>query len=155
MDDIRARYLAQIASADDEAAIEVVRIAALGKKGEISLMMRELGRMTPEERQSAGPAMNALKDEINGAIAVRKSDLADAALDLRLATEWQDITLDRPGRPDGTIHPISQVMEEIVAIFGDLGFAVAEGPQIESDWNNFDALNIPPEHPTRTEMDTF
>ncbi|MEM6933322.1 MAG: phenylalanine--tRNA ligase subunit alpha, partial [Pseudomonadota bacterium] len=155
MEPIRTKYLAEIDSAGDESAIEAVRVAALGKKGEISLMMHSLGKMTPEERQTAGPALNALKDDINGAIGARKAALADLALETRLQTEWQDITLNRPGRGEGTIHPISQVTEEIVAIFADLGFAVAEGPQIESDWNNFDALNIPPEHPTRTEMDTF
>jgi phenylalanyl-tRNA synthetase alpha chain len=155
MDDLRDRYLAAVAGAADEAALEEVRLAALGKKGEISLKMRELGGMSPEERQVAGPALNALKDEIASALVARKAALSDAALDERLRTEWLDVTL--PGRPrrEGTIHPISQVMEEITAIFADMGFSVAEGPQIESDWYNFDALNIPAEHPTRTEMDTF
>ncbi|MEM1277203.1 MAG: phenylalanine--tRNA ligase subunit alpha [Pseudomonadota bacterium] len=155
LDALREKYLAQVADAADEAAIEAVRVTALGKKGEISLKMRELGKMTPEERQEAGPRLNALKDEINGAIQARKTALADAALDARLAQEWQDITLSPRPEIRGTIHPVSQVTEEVTAIFADLGFAVAEGPQIESDWNNFDALNIPPEHPTRTEMDTF
>ncbi|MEM7499773.1 MAG: phenylalanine--tRNA ligase subunit alpha [Pseudomonadota bacterium] len=152
---IREKYIAAVADAADEAAIEEVRVGALGKKGEISLMMRELGRMTPEERQSAGPALNALKDEINAAITARKSSLADAALAERLASEWLDPTLEPRPMPQGTIHPVSQVQEEIAAIFADLGFEVAEGPQIEEDWYNFDALNIPAEHPTRTEMDTF
>ncbi|MBY8974348.1 phenylalanine--tRNA ligase subunit alpha [Rhodobacteraceae bacterium NNCM2] len=155
MEPIREKYLSEINTAEDESAIESVRIAALGKKGEISMLMRELGKMTPEERQTAGPALNALKDQINAAIGARKTALADAALDARLAGEWQDITLSTRPAPVGTIHPISQVMEEVSAIFADLGFSVAEGPQIESDWYNFDALNIPPEHPTRTEMDTF
>ena len=152
---IRAKYLDQIASASDEAAIEGVRVAALGKKGEIALMMRELGKMTPEERQSAGPAFNALKDEINSAVVARKSSLADAALEERLKAEWLDVTL--PSRPvaQGTIHPISQVWEELTAIFADMGFSVAEGPHIDSDWYNFDALNIPHEHPARQEHDTF
>ncbi|MEM7177804.1 MAG: phenylalanine--tRNA ligase subunit alpha [Pseudomonadota bacterium] len=155
MEPIREKYLSEINTAEDESTIESVRIAALGKKGEISLMMRELGKMTPEERKSAGPALNALKDQINTAIGARKTALADAALDARLAQEWQDITLGTRPAANGTIHPISQVMEEVAAIFADLGFSVAEGPQIEADWYNFDALNIPPEHPTRTEMDTF
>ena len=155
MDDLREKYLGLIAGAADETALEELRVSAVGKKGEISLKMRELGKMTPEERQIAGPALNALKDEINSALSAKKSALADAALDERLKTEWLDVTL--PGRPrrQGTIHPVSQVMEEITAIFADMGFSVAEGPQIESDWYNFDALNIPAEHPTRTEMDTF
>lgn len=155
MDDLKAKYLDLIAKAADEAAIEEVRLAALGKKGEISLQMRELGKMTPEERQVAGPALNALKDEINDAIIAKKTALADAALDARLKTEWLDVTLPTRPRRTGTIHPISQVTEEVMAIFADMGFAVAEGPQIESDWYNFDALNIPGHHPARAEMDTF
>ena len=152
---IRARWLERIAEAADEDALEAVRVAALGKKGEISLMMRELGRMSAEERREAGPTLNALKDEVNAAIAERRGALAEAALEARLATEWQDVTLPTRPRPEGTIHPVSQVMEEVIAIFADLGFEVAEGPQIETDWYNFDALNIPPEHPSRQEMDTF
>ena len=117
--------------------------------------MRGLGAMTPEERQTAGPALNALKDDLTEALADARARLADAALDARVAGEWADVTL--PPRPvaQGTIHPVSQVMDEITAIFADLGFSVAEGPQVESDWYNFDALNIPPEHPARQEHDTF
>jgi phenylalanyl-tRNA synthetase alpha chain len=155
LDAVRAKYLGQVAEAADEAAIEALRVGALGKKGEISLMMRELGRMTAEERQQAGPRLNALKGEINAAIAARKAALADAALAERLEAEWLDVTLAPRPRPQGTMHPVSQVTEEVVAVFADLGFAVAEGPQVETDWYNFDALNIPPEHPARQEMDTF
>ncbi len=155
MDDLRQKYLDLIAGVADEAALEDLRVAAVGKKGEISLQMRELGRMTPEERQVAGPRLNALKDEINAALAAKKAGLADAALDERLRAEWLDVTLPARTRRQGTIHPVSQVTEELTAIFADMGFAVAEGPQVESDWFNFDALNIPAEHPTRTEMDTF
>mgnify|MGYP003331866016 CR=1 FL=1 len=155
MDDLKSKYLGLIAAAADEAAIEDVRINALGKKGEISLKMRELGGMSPEERQVAGPALNALKDEINSALAAKKAALADAALDDRLRGEWLDVTLAARNRRVGTIHPISQVTEEVTAIFADMGFAVAEGPQIDSDWYNFDALNIPGHHPARAEMDTF
>lgn len=155
MDDLKAKYLSQIADAADEATLEDLRVTALGKKGEISLRMRELGKMTPEERQVAGPALNALKDEVNSALAAKKAALADAALDTRLRTEWLDVTLPGRNRPAGTIHPISQVTEEVSAIFADLGFAVAEGPQVEDDWHNFDALNIPSHHPARGEMDTF
>ncbi|SDW64944.1 phenylalanine--tRNA ligase subunit alpha [Litoreibacter albidus] len=155
MDDLKAKYLTQIADAADESTLEDLRVAALGKKGEISLRMRELGKMTPEERQVAGPALNALKDEVNSALVAKKAGLADAALDARLRTEWLDVTLPGRGRPAGTIHPISQVAEEVSAIFADLGFAVAEGPQVEDDWHNFDALNIPSHHPARGEMDTF
>ena len=155
MDDLRQKYLALVSGAGDEATLEDVRLAALGKKGEISLKMRELGRMDPEMRQATGAALNRLKDEIDLALRAKKAALGDAALDARLKDEWLDVTL--PGRPraQGTIHPVSQVGEEVTAIFADMGFAVAEGPQIESDWYNFDALNIAPEHPARQEHDTF
>ena len=155
MDDLKAKYLDQIANASDEAVLEDIRLAAVGKKGEVALKMRELGKMTPEERQTAGPALNALKDEINSALAAKKSGLADAALDARLRTEWLDVTLPTRPQRTGTIHPISQVTEEVTAIFAEMGFAVAEGPRIDTDWYNFDALNIPGHHPARAEMDTF
>ncbi len=155
MEDLKAKYLTAIAEAADESALESLRVAAVGKKGEVSLKMRELGKMTPEERQVAGPALNALKDEINSALSAKKAALADAALDERLRSEWLDVTLPGRQRPAGTLHPISQVSEEVAAIFADMGFAVAEGPRVESDWYNFDALNIPGHHPARAEMDTF
>lgn len=155
MDDLRDKYIALIADAADEASIEDLRVQAVGKKGEIALKMRELGKMTPEERQVMGPKLNALKDEINSALSAKKASLADAALEERLRSEWLDVTLPGRGRRQGSIHPISQVTEEVSAIFADMGFAVAEGPQIETDWYNFDALNIPGHHPARAEMDTF
>ncbi len=155
MDDMRNKFVAAIAAAKDETALEDLRLLALGKKGEISLLMRELGQMEPAARQAAGAALNRLKDEIDAGLRARKAALGDAALDARLRAEWLDVTL--PGRPRrmGTIHPVSQVTEEITAIFADMGFAVAEGPQVESDWYNFDALNMAPEHPARQEHDTF
>jgi len=153
--DLRAKYLAEIGAAADPAALEAVRLAALGKKGEVALKMRDLGRMSPEERQVAGPALNGLRDELDAALRARKVALDDAALDARLAAEWLDVTLPARPRPRGTIHPVSQVMEECAAIFADMGFRVAEGPQVETDWMNFDALNIAPEHPARQEHDTF
>ena len=152
---LRDAWLGRIADASDEGALEAARVAALGKKGEGSLKMRELGTMTPEERQQAGPALNALKDELNSALAARKASLADAALAERLRTEWLDVTLAPRPRPQGTLHPVPQVTEEVAAIFADMGFSVAEGPEIESDWYNFDALNIASHHPARAEMDTF
>jgi len=155
IDTLRDTYLNRIKDAGDEGAVEELRLAALGKKGEISLLMRELGKMSPEERQTTGANLNRLKDELDAALRARKASLGDAALEQRLAAEWLDVTL--PGRPRrmGTIHPVSQVMDELTAIFADMGFSVAEGPQVESDWYNFDALNIPPEHPARQEHDTF
>ncbi|CUH49461.1 phenylalanine--tRNA ligase subunit alpha [Ruegeria atlantica] len=155
MDDLKGKYLGQIADAGDENALEAIRVAAVGKKGEVALKMRELGKMTPEERQVAGPALNALKDEINSALSAKKAALADAALDERLRTEWLDVTLPTRARRQGAIHPVSQATEELTAIFAELGFSVAEGPWIEDDWYNFDALNIPGHHPARAEMDTF
>ncbi|MCB1329061.1 MAG: phenylalanine--tRNA ligase subunit alpha [Maritimibacter sp.] len=155
MDDLKQKYFDAIGAAADEAALEEIRVAAVGKKGEVALKMRELGKMSPEERQLMGPKLNALKDEINAALAAKKSALGDAALDERLKAEWLDVTLPGRPRPQGTIHPVSQVTEEITTIFADMGFTVAEGPQIEDDWHNFDALNIPPHHPARQEFDTF
>ncbi|MER5171981.1 phenylalanine--tRNA ligase subunit alpha [Thioclava kandeliae] len=155
LDQLRTKYLSGVADAADEAALEELRLAGLGKKGEISLMMRELGKMSPEEKQTFGKALNELKNEIDAALREKKQALADAALEARLQDEWLDVTL--PGRPrrQGTIHPVSQVMDEVTAIFADMGFSVAEGPQVEDDWHNFDALNIAPEHPARQEHDTF
>lgn len=155
LSDLRASWLERINAASDEGVIEEVRVAALGKKGEVSLKMRELGKMSPEERQTAGPALNALKDELNTAVAAKKTALGDAALEARLADEWLDVSQAPRPMQQGTIHPVSQVTEEVAAIFADLGFAVAEGPRVETDWHNFDALNIPGHHPARAEMDTF
>ncbi len=155
MDDLRQKYLDAVAGAGDEATLEDIRVAAVGKKGEVALKMRELGKMKPQERQVAGPKLNALKEEITSALAAKKSALGDAALDERLRGEWLDVTLPGRARPAGTVHPVSQVTEEVSAIFADMGFSVAEGPQIENDFYNFDALNIPPHHPARQEFDTF
>ena len=155
LDDLRTKYLTAVNEAADEATLESARVAAVGKKGEVALKMRELGKITPEERQTAGPALNALKDEINAAISAKKAALGDAILNERLATEWLDVSLPPRPRPQGTLHPVSVVTEEVTAIFADMGFEVKEGAQIEDDWHNFDALNIVPEHPARAEMDTF
>jgi phenylalanyl-tRNA synthetase alpha chain len=153
--ELRGKYIEAVARAADEAALEEVRLAALGKKGEISALMATLGKMDPDQRKAAGAAMNVLRDEIDAVLRAKKAGLADAALNERLKSEWLDVTLPGRPRPHGTIHPVSQVMEELTTIFADMGFAVAEGPQVETDWYNFDALNIPPEHPARQEHDTF
>jgi len=154
---LEATLMAEIEAAGDEAAIEAVRVAALGKKGSISERLKTLGSMSPEERQSAGPAINGLKTRITDAIAVRKADLRDAAIEARLAAEKVDVTLPVRQSPAerGRIHPISQVIDEITAIFADMGFSVAEGPDIETDHYNFTALNFPPGHPAREMHDTF
>ena len=147
--------LQQVASASDEAALEGLRVATLGKKGSISEQMKALGAMGPEERKTAGAALNVLKDKVTEAIVARKAVLQEAQLEQRLASEKIDVTLPARNEPRGTVHPVSQVWEEVVQIFGDLGFTVAEGPHIEDDFHNFTALNIPPEHPARQEHDTF
>jgi phenylalanyl-tRNA synthetase alpha chain len=144
-----------IKAAADETELESLRVSALGKKGTISERMRTLADMTPEERKTAGAELNALKEKLTEAIAAKKAAFQAKALEARLATETVDVTLpDRPEVP-GSIHPVSQVWEETVQIWGDLGFAVAEGPHIENDFYNFGALNMPPEHPARQEHDTF
>ncbi len=155
LDRTEAEISAAIETAADIAALEAVRVGALGKKGTISQMMRGLGQMDAAERQQVAPRLNQLKNQLTDAIAARKSDLEAAALEARLATERVDITLPVRPEPRGRIHPVSQVMDEIVAIFGDMGFNLAEGPDIEDDFHNFTALNIPPEHPARQMHDTF
>jgi phenylalanyl-tRNA synthetase alpha chain len=155
LDALQGSIETRIAGAADLRALDDVRVAALGKKGEVSLLMRELGAMGPEERKTAGPRLNALRDAVEAAIAARKSALEAAELDARLATERVDVTLPPPPRPKGAIHPVSQVMEEMAAIFASMGFVIAEGPDIESDFHNFTALNFPPGHPARDQHDTF
>jgi phenylalanyl-tRNA synthetase alpha chain len=155
LDTLRAKYLGLVNLADNEASLEEVRLAALGKKGEISLKMRDLGQMEPAQRQAAGATLNVIKDEIDAALRAKKTALGDAALNERLKSEWLDITLPARAARVGTVHPVSQVTDELTAIFADMGFSVAEGPQVETDWYNFDSLNIPPEHPARQEHDTF
>jgi phenylalanyl-tRNA synthetase alpha chain len=154
---LEAELLKSIADAGDLAGLEQVRIAALGKKGRISELMARLGSMAPEERKGFGQAVNDLKGRVSEALEARKSALEVEALNQRLANERADVTLPvRAGAlAEGRIHPVSQVFDECVEIFADLGFAVAEGPDIETDDFNFTRLNIPPEHPARQEHDTF
>ena len=152
---LQSEILAAVAGAADEAALEAVRVGTLGKKGSVSALLATMGSLSPDERKIQGPKFNGLKDAVTEAIAARKVQLGDAALDARLASEKLDVTL--PARPEntGTVHPISQVLEEVVAIFADLGFGVAEGPDVEFDDYNFTKLNIPPDHPARQMQDTF
>ena len=154
---LQQQTLAAIADARDEAALEAARVAALGKKGTISALLATLGKMSPDERKSAGAAINALKDEVSEALAARRGVLKAAALEARLKAEALDVTLPlrRAGVETGRIHPISQVFDEITAIFADMGFSIAEGPDIESDDYNFTKLNFPPGHPAREMHDTF
>ena len=157
LETLKAELLAEITGAKDLAAIEAVRVAALGKKGRIAEQMAKLGKLPPEERKAFGAATNAVKDAVTQSLETRKADLEAAALDARLQSERADVTLPaRPGPESlGRIHPVSQVLDECIEIFADLGFDVAEGPDIETDEMNFGKLNIPPEHPARQEHDTF
>jgi phenylalanyl-tRNA synthetase alpha chain len=144
-----------VEAANDLQSLEQAKVTALGKKGRITDLMKTLGKMDPEERKTTGQALNVLKDEIAGLINAQEAALKKQALDQKLATETIDISL--PPRPErvGKIHPISQTMEELTTIFADMGFTVAEGPDIEDDWHNFTALNFPPGHPAREMQDTF
>lgn len=144
-----------VAAANDLQALDNVRVSALGKKGRITDLMKTLGKLDPEERKATGAALNALKDEIAALIEKQESALKKQAMGDRLANETVDISLSPRPEKTGTIHPISQTLEEIVSIFGAMGFSVAEGPNIEDDWHNFTALNFPPGHPAREMHDTF
>ncbi len=158
MDDlstIRSEALSAVDKAADLAALDAARVAALGKKGSVTGLMKTLGALAPEHRKEFGARVNQLKGEIETALEARKSVLGSAALAAKLASEKIDVTLPTRPQPHGTLHPIGQVMDELAAIFGDMGFTWADGPDIEDDWHNFTALNIPPDHPARQMQDTF
>src|SRR3979411_2601145 len=154
---LEQQILGDIAVANDEAALEAVRVAGLGKSGSVSALLKTLGAMTPDQRKQQGPLINGLKERVTAALGARRDVLKRAALDARLNTETVDVPL--PGRESpaeaGRIHPISQVVDELTAIFADMGFAVAEGPDIETDDYNFTKLNFPVGHPAREMHDTF
>ena len=147
--------LAQIGAATGLDTLESLRVALLGKAGSISGLLKTLGAMSPEARQSEGPQIHGLRQSVTDALTVRKDALESAVLEARLAAEVIDLTLPAPELPRGTVHPVSQVMDELAEIFADLGFAVATGPEIEDDWHNFTALNMPESHPARAMHDTF
>jgi phenylalanyl-tRNA synthetase alpha chain len=152
---LQTELIAAIESADTLDSLEAVRIAALGKQGSVSALLKTMGGMSPEERQIQGPIINGLRESVTLALAGKKAALETADLNRRLASERVDMTLPAPEIPRGTVHPVSQVMDELAEIFADMGFAVAEGPEIEDDWHNFTALNIPETHPARAMHDTF
>jgi phenylalanyl-tRNA synthetase alpha chain len=152
---LRAQIMADLEEAGDLRRLDEVRVAALGKKGTLTELVKGVSALAPERRREAGLAYNQVKREVEEAVAARKTVLERAAIAARLEAERIDVTLPPRERPDGRIHPVSQVADEIIAIFADMGFAVAEGPDIEDDWHNFEALNIPPEHPARQMHDTF
>ena len=147
--------LARIAAATDLDSLEKLRVEFLGKQGSISGLLKTLGAMSPDERQTTGPKIHALRESVTEALTARKAGLEQAALDARLAAENIDLSLPAPEAPRGSIHPVSQVLDELAEIFADMGFAVATGPEIEDDWHNFTALNIPESHPARAMHDTF
>jgi len=155
LDAAREEWLRQVTAASSLDALEQIRVAALGRNGQITQLLKGLGGLAPEERKARGAAVNRLKGEVERALAEARQRLEAAALDQRLAQERIDVTLPVKAESDGRIHPISQTIDELVAIFGEMGFTVAEGPHIEDDFYNFTALNIPPEHPARQEQDTF
>jgi phenylalanyl-tRNA synthetase alpha chain len=155
LDQLREQALAGVAATGDLPALEAVRVSALGKQSAIAGLMKTLGAMTPEQRQVEAPRIQALREVVAEAIAERKNALERTALDARLASETLDMTLPADLPATGTVHPVSQVMDELAEIFADLGFAVATGPEIEDDWHNFTALNIPETHPARAMHDTF
>jgi phenylalanyl-tRNA synthetase alpha chain len=154
---LETELMRTVGAAEDEAGLEAARVAALGKKGSISALLATLGKMSPEERKEKGPLINGLKDRVTEAVGARREVLKRAALERRLNTETIDVTLPTPDNPadSGRIHPISQVVDELTAIFADMGFAVAEGPDIETDDYNFTKLNFPDGHPAREMHDTF
>ncbi|WP_300574444.1 phenylalanine--tRNA ligase subunit alpha [Phenylobacterium sp.] len=152
---LKTDLIAQVEAAPDAAALEAIRISALGKSGQISELLKSLGKMSPDERREQGPLINGLRDAVAGRIAERKAQMEAAELDRRLAAEGVDLSLPAPPRRRGSVHPTMQVMDEMVSIFAEMGFSVAEGPDIETDFNNFTALNFPPKHPAREMHDTF
>jgi phenylalanyl-tRNA synthetase alpha chain len=154
-DTLETELAERIAAAGDLAALEAVRLEALGKSGAISAFLKSLGAMSPDERRVQGPLINGLRDRVAAQIAERKAVLEAAALDASLAAGRLDLSLPAPPRRRGVVHPVMQVMDEMVAIFAEMGFALAEGPDIEDDFHNFTALNFPPRHPARELHDTF
>jgi phenylalanyl-tRNA synthetase alpha chain len=152
---IEGDWLTRINAAGDLQALESERVAALGKQGAITGLLKTLGKMSADERQAEGPRIHGLREAVAAAIAERKAALEAAELDRKLATETLDMTLPVSPGPQGGVHPVSQVMDELAEIFADLGFSVATGPEIEDDWHNFSALNIPEDHPARAMHDTF
>ena len=155
LDQIEAELTAAIGEAPDLAALEAMRIAALGKSGSISILLKSLGAMSPDERRERGPRINGLRDRTQAALAERRAGLEARALDTQLASERLDLSLPAPPRRRGGLHPTLRAMDEMIAIFAEMGFAVAEGPDIEDDFHNFTALNFPPRHPAREMHDTF
>ena len=155
IESIREQALADIAAAAGPDAVEGLRVALLGKSGSVTAQLKSLGALPADQRKAAGEAINRARDAIGEALAARKATLDAAALDARLASETIDVTLPGRNGEAGGLHPVSRTMERIADIFGRLGYELADGPEIEDDWHNFEALNFPPHHPARAMHDTF
>lgn len=155
LENLRTELVKAVDAAQDPAALEAVRVSALGKKGRITHLMKSLTDMGPEERRQFGQSINTIKGEIADLLEARKAVLANEALDARLAQERVDITLPGRPEPEGFIHPIGQTYDEIIEVFGHMGFSIADGPDVEDDFHNFTALNFPSDHPARDMHDTF
>ncbi|MEY2942800.1 MAG: hypothetical protein RLY97_814 [Pseudomonadota bacterium] len=155
MNDPKLSAISEIENAPTLEVLEELRVKNLGKSGSVTALVKTLGTMSDDERRSQGPIIHAIRITVTEALAARKAALEQAALTARLAAESIDLTLPAPEMPRGSIHPVSQVMDELAEIFADLGFAVASGPEIEDDWHNFTALNMPESHPARAMHDTF
>ena len=155
IEELKAHYLVAIDACASLDALDTVRVEALGKQGRVTALLKTMGALSPDERQVQGPAIHGLREAVTAALAARRAKLENVALEAKLAAERVDVTLPVDAAPIGSVHPVSQVMDELAEIFADLGFAVATGPEIEDDWHNFGALNIPDTHPARAMQDTF
>ena len=153
--ELRARSLARIAAADTAEALEAVRVDAVGRKGALAEISKGMGKLSPEERKRIGQVLNATKQEVEAALDARKAGFDAAALHAKLDAEWVDLTLPAPGARRGHVHPITRIQRELEDLFVSLGFTVLDGPEVETEYHNFDALNIPPDHPARDMQDTF
>ncbi|QDA58100.1 phenylalanine--tRNA ligase subunit alpha [Thermomonas aquatica] len=155
IESLSTQALADIAGASTPEALEALRVGLLGKSGSITAQLKALGALPGDQRKAAGEAINRARDAISEALSARKAALDDAALDARLAGETIDVTLPGRDAARGGVHPVSRTLERITEIFGRLGYELADGPEIEDDWHNFEALNFPPHHPARAMHDTF
>ena len=155
LDALVSQALEAVQHTDTIDALEQIRVHYLGKKGELTQVMKSLGDLPAEERPKVGALINVAKDQVQEAIGARKALLEQAALDARLAAERIDVTLPGRGQTSGGLHPITRTLERIEQIFGGIGYSVAEGPEVEDDYHNFGALNIPDHHPARAMHDTF
>ena len=152
---LHSRALEELAAAETLDSVEAVRIEALGRKGKVAEVSKDFGKLTPEERARLGKLLNSVKQDLESKIDAKKAALESAALDQRLESEWIDLTTPPPGVLPGSLHPVTQVQQELEELFASLGFAVVDGPEVETEHYNFDALNIPADHPARDMQDTF